>query len=156
MSLESATEKQIWSTGTYLEAWFIGRCFDNEWRKSKAICGGNRGFSSAVRHRMPFDDVRWQADMARGAGSGIALCKHGFDHQPGRFAGHIADRLVNGREFRPDLGRQRRIVKAADGKVARYFNPPPVRHRDNSGSHVIVAGKDRRRPLRMIEQGVCR
>ena len=73
-----------------------------------------------------------------------------------RFGRQRADRLVDGRQRRPERRRGGAVVEANHRQVARHVQMPPMRDRDDRGRHVVVAGEDRGRRVFAAQQVLAR
>ena len=67
-----------------------------------------------------------------------------------------AARYQHRRQLGPDRGRQRGVVEAGDGEVARHVQAQAVGNGHRGRGHVVVAGKDRGRALLEAQQDLGR
>jgi len=79
-------------------------------------------------------------DAARAA---FVLAAEPHGEETDRFAAHVADRLANGGQRRPDGAGERRVVETADADVTRHVQPALMRDGDGGGRHIVIAGEDR-------------
>ena len=107
-----------------------------ESEKSAAVGGARRGWRQArrrtnTRGRVGLAPHQFERDgrllwLRR---PGFAQCAHLAHQRLHRFARHFGNRLAHRGQLRPDHGRQRRVVEAGDGQVARNVEPEAVRER---------------------------